>query len=62
MSTAARSRRCFSIRRPSIGASREQGAQRKRTLYIIRNARLDPDWASVERKTMSIAAAGDLRR
>ena len=34
----------------------EQGAQRKRTLYIIRNARLDPDWASVERKTMTIAA------
>ena len=40
-----------------IGAlSAEQGAQRKRTLYIIRNARLDPDWASVERRTMSIAA------
>ena len=40
-----------------IGAlSAEQGAQRKRSLYIIRNARLDPDWASVERKTMSIAA------
>jgi predicted patatin/cPLA2 family phospholipase len=31
-------------------------AQRQRTLYIIRNARLDADWASVERKTMSIAA------
>jgi hypothetical protein len=30
--------------------------QRKRTLYIIRNARLDVDWASVERRTMSIAA------
>jgi len=29
---------------------------RKRTLYIIRNARLDPDWASVERRTMTIAA------
>ena len=24
-------------------------------LYVIRNARLDPDWAQVERKTMSIA-------
>lgn len=32
------------------------GAQRKRSVYIIRNARLDPDWASVERKTMTIAA------
>jgi predicted acylesterase/phospholipase RssA len=30
--------------------------QRKRTLYIIRNARLDPDWASVERRTFSVAA------
>ena len=29
--------------------------QRKRTVYIIRNARLDPDWASVERRTFSIA-------
>ena len=30
------------------------GMQRDRTLYVIRNARLDPDWAQVERKTMSI--------
>lgn len=30
--------------------------ERKRTLYIIRNARLDPDWASVERRTLPIAA------
>jgi hypothetical protein len=38
--------------------------QRKRTLYIIRNARLDPDWASVERRTLSIAtrAIGSLTR
>ncbi len=28
--------------------------QRDRTLYVIRNARLDPDWAQVERQTMSI--------
>ena len=28
---------------------------RKRVLYIIRNARLDADWASVERRTLSIA-------
>ena len=31
------------------------GVTRERRLYVIRNARLDPDWASVERKTMSIA-------
>lgn len=30
--------------------------QRKRILYIIRNARLDADWASTERRTISIAA------
>jgi predicted acylesterase/phospholipase RssA len=31
------------------------GVVRARTLYIIRNARLDPDWASVRRRTLSIA-------
>jgi hypothetical protein len=31
------------------------GFTRERRLYVIRNARLDPDWAHVERKTMSIA-------
>lgn len=31
------------------------GFTRERKLYVIRNARLDPDWAQVERKTMSIA-------
>ena len=31
------------------------GFTRERKLYVIRNARLDPDWAHVERKTMSIA-------
>jgi predicted acylesterase/phospholipase RssA len=30
------------------------GGDRERTLYVIRNARLDPDWAQVERRTMSI--------
>ena len=30
-------------------------AQRERKVYIIRNARLDPDWADVERRTFSIA-------
>jgi len=29
---------------------------RKRVLYVIRNARLDPDWASTDRRTMTIAA------
>jgi hypothetical protein len=31
-------------------------AERKRNLYIIRNARLDPEWASVQRRTLPIAA------
>ncbi len=31
------------------------GVTRDRTLYVIRNARLDPDWAQVERRTMNIA-------
>src|SRR6185436_15909783 len=31
------------------------GFTRERHLYIIRNARLDPDWAHVERNTMNIA-------
>ena len=39
---------------PSVNVS--VAGQRQRTLYIIRNARLDVDWASVERRTMSIAA------
>lgn len=30
-------------------------AERERRVYIIRNARLDPDWADVERRTFSIA-------
>ncbi len=32
-----------------------EGIQRERHLYVIRNARLDPDWADVERRTLSIA-------
>lgn len=32
------------------------GTSRERIAYIIRNSRLDPDWAEVERRTMSIAA------
>jgi predicted acylesterase/phospholipase RssA len=33
----------------------EHHAERARTLYVIRNSRLDPDWAQVERRTLSIA-------
>ena len=39
---------------PSFGAHANL-APRKRVLYILRNARLDPDWASTERRTMNIA-------
>ena len=38
---------------PSLGGANL--AQRKRILYVIRNARLDADWASTERRTMTIA-------
>jgi len=31
------------------------GVQRQRTLYILRNARLDADWANVKRRTLPIA-------
>lgn len=34
--------------------SERRGITRERRLYIIRNARLDPEWASVERQTLSI--------
>jgi predicted acylesterase/phospholipase RssA len=35
--------------------SKENDAVRARTLYIIRNARLDPEWAQVDRRTLPIA-------
>jgi hypothetical protein len=35
--------------------SEEHGIQRKRKLYIIRNARLDPQWAQVDRRLLPIA-------
>ncbi|MCQ1058984.1 patatin-like phospholipase family protein [Photobacterium sp. DNB23_23_1] len=35
--------------------SEKQHVERERYAYIIRNAKLDPKWASVERQTMSIA-------
>jgi predicted patatin/cPLA2 family phospholipase len=39
---------------PSIDLSKS-GVKRVRTAYIIRNARLDPDYAASERRTLSIA-------
>ena len=33
----------------------EHGIQRSRKLYIIRNARLDPEWAQVDRRVLPIA-------
>jgi hypothetical protein len=43
---------------PSINIAEHTRANkiaRKRVLYLIRNARLDPDWDSVERQTLGIA-------
>jgi hypothetical protein len=44
---------------PSINlgqlAAQEGVEARSRTLYVIRNARLDPDWAEVKRRTLPIA-------
>jgi len=40
----------------NLGAlSREHEIVRERRLYVIRNSRLDPDWADVERRVLSIA-------
>ncbi|MGZ8159723.1 MAG: patatin-like phospholipase family protein [Methylobacter sp.] len=36
-------------------AAHKIGIDRERNLYVIRNARLDPDWSEVERRTLSIA-------
>lgn len=41
---------------PSANLGQLNAVQRKRVLYVIRNARLDADWASVNRRTMTIAA------
>jgi predicted acylesterase/phospholipase RssA/quinol monooxygenase YgiN len=43
---------------PSIKVAetaKQAGIVRDRHLYVIRNARLDPEWAEVERQTLSIA-------
>ena len=39
----------------AAGIDAATGTTRDRSLYMIRNARLDPGWAQVERQTMSIA-------
>jgi hypothetical protein len=36
--------------------SQEIGLVRERKLYVIRNARLDPDWATVDRRALNIVA------
>lgn len=41
-----------SLQVQSVG--RAAGIRRERRLYIIRNARLDPEWAQVQRRTLSI--------
>ena len=35
--------------------SHENAGARSRTLYVIRNARLDPEWAQVDKRTLPIA-------
>lgn len=43
---------------PSLHLAEEgakQGIQRTRRLYVIRNSRLDPEWASTRRRTLNIA-------
>lgn len=41
----------FQIKNVAVKA----GVERERRLYVIRNARLDPDWAETERRTLDIA-------
>ena len=38
----------------SVNFDKEIGP-RSRTVYVIRNSRLDPEWASVDRRTLKIA-------
>lgn len=42
---------------PSVNLKKEgiaRGVERQRTLYVIRNARLDAEWSSVERNIFDI--------
>jgi hypothetical protein len=36
-------------------AAQQMGIERERHLYVIRNARLDPEWSEVERRSLTIA-------
>jgi hypothetical protein len=52
---------------PSVNFEEEaaaSGATRERRIYVIRNARLDPDWSIVRRRTIPIAgrAVSELMR
>lgn len=43
---------------PSLNVKKQSatiGIKRERNLYIIRNARLDPEWSEVERRSLTIA-------
>lgn len=40
----------------SLASMGDTATARKRVLYVIRNARFDPEWASVKRRTLTIAA------
>src|SRR5262249_20559968 len=47
------------VRRPpglaqAVTAAGGQIAERERQVYIIRNTRLDPNWAEIDRRTLSI--------
>jgi hypothetical protein len=37
-------------------SAKEAHITRERRVYVVRNSRLDPDWADTERRTFSIAA------
>ena len=45
----------YPARISAAAIAKASGVERERRLYLIRNARLDPNWAQVERQTMSIA-------
>ena len=56
---AAPSRRPSSTRRGDAAPARARSARRQPvapiTAYVIRNGRLDPEWATVDRRTLGIA-------
>jgi hypothetical protein len=41
----------------NLGAlAKENGGERKRSLFVIMNERIDPEWAETERRVLTIAA------